>query len=941
MSEELVTKVQEMLKEETWTRAAISNYTQNNLIELESLVESIISDGSIDEVKAICDEQLSHAKDSIIALYISGMLSLQKGALDNSSLETLTDIFQKNHKDNIVEKLCQYITARDATNRFALRTLAAYYREHDSDEQWALYETLVKIDFEEADVAKLLGGHYENSNPDLAKEYYKKALLRYVNAKNYTSVREVWAKLVAMIPEEIDFFLMVQRKIAKNIGEDKSALLMDDLCKYYMDNQKWDTAISILKLILSIDPKDSAARRNITECYQKKYADHSNVDEYIRSSNLNQSFRNVFEAINDFEKHIAFDVNHFVYHRTWHVGVITKVVNGMLSINFGAKVGVKEISLKMAVDALQPLADDHIWVIKATQSIPGDPDFAALKAGKGASKEEKAKIAKQKRELLIKKIKDDKTWALKTIIRSFDNSCDLKKIKAELVNTVQKKGEKDKKELGLLTSGEWTSWSSAAKKILESDATFCVNKNNNNEYVVRDHEVTQSEKLNNEFTAEKGFFKRIDILMRYVNDPAAEKESDFFADMFSYFTGYVKSFVTTNDANDQVVASYLVVQKIISQYPSLTPATRYTFDRLYRRIENPRAMYLELKDTKNTSLREDYLNNIKTLPDWVDQYIMLFPTVLEKKMLDTLIAENHVDKVKALLATAFDDFRGYRNAILYFFENSRNEDWFKEVDIPLQKQLIALLNIIAHAYREINSHVNSTENKKIIKNAEKLLFDDGTLINFMLESPESVMTHMYTLVDDIADLDGSKKALLRNKILEKYPDYKFPKAEERSVAPKGMLVTQAKKVEKEAELKDLSEVQIPQNAQEVSEARAKGDLKENAEYQAAKEHQHYLNKKLAQLQGELARAVIFDPTTATTSYISFGTLVTLLNKDTNKEEKYTILGPWESDTDNGVISYMSPFGNELLDHKVGEDLDFEINGHAYKFNVKSIKLAKI
>ena len=943
MSEELVKKVQDMLREETWTRAAISNYTEKKLIELETIVEQTINENCVDEIKEVCDEQLAHSKDSIIALYISGMLAIKKGTLDYSSLETLVDIFQKNCKEEIVAWLCKKIIEKNPTNKFALRTLAEYYRAKKNDEVWATYETLAKIDFEDADTAKVLAAHYEEEgNLDSAKDYYKKALLRYVNAKNYNSVKEVWGKLVSLTPEEIEFFMMVQRKIAKVIGEDKSALLMSDLCKYYMTNSKWDTAIDILKLILTIDPKDNAARRDITTCFQKKYADHSHVDEYIRSSNLNQNFRNVFEAINDFEKHIAFDVNHFVYHRTWHVGVITKVDGDNLLINFGAKNGVKEISLKMAVDALQPLADDHIWVIKATQTIPDDKDFAELKASKDATKEEKQEIAKKKKALLIKKIKDDKKWTLKTIIKSFNNSCDLKKIKAELVKTVVNPNNKnDKKELGLLTSGEWTSWSSTAKKILETDATFGVNPNNINEYIVRDHEITQSEKLSNEFKAQKQFFARIDILMRYLNDPSADKDSDLFADMFSYFTGFVKSFVTTNDANEQVVASYLVVQKVIAQVPSLAPSTKYTFEKLYRRIENPRAMYSEFKDTKNTTLREDYLNFIWMLPDRVDQYINLFPTVLEKKMLDTLINDGQKERVKELAVTAFDDFRGYRNAILYFFENCRNEDWFKEAEIPFQKQLIALLNITAHAYREINSHVDTSENKKISEKIVKLLFDGEILIKFMLESEEPVMTHMYTLVDDIADLDSAKKALLRNKILEKYPDYKFHKTEERSSSPKGMLVTQAKKVEKEAELKDLTEVQIPQNAQEVSEARAKGDLKENAEYQAAKEHQHYLNKKLGQLQAELARAVIFDPTTATTSYISFGTTVTLLNKDTNKEEKYTILGPWESDADNGIISYMSPFGNELLDHKVGEDLDFEINGHAYKFSVKAIKLTKI
>ena len=78
MSEELIKSVQEMLTEEKWTRAAISNYSKNNFIELAVIVENARNYTCIDEIKAICDEHLSHTKHSIIALYISGMLGLKK-----------------------------------------------------------------------------------------------------------------------------------------------------------------------------------------------------------------------------------------------------------------------------------------------------------------------------------------------------------------------------------------------------------------------------------------------------------------------------------------------------------------------------------------------------------------------------------------------------------------------------------------------------------------------------------------------------------------------------------------------------------------------------------------------------------------------------------------------------------------------------------------------
>lgn len=898
MSEELIKQVQDMLKEETWTRATISNYTKNNLMELAAIVEKARNENCTAEIQAICNEQLANIKDSIIALYISGMISLQNGTLDNSALVTLVDIFQKNHKENVVEYLCQSILDDDANNKFALRTLAEYYRSINNEKVWDLYNQIVKLDFEEADLAKALAEHYEAENDrDTSIEFYKKALLRYVNNKNLNAIKELWSKLVKLIPQEIDFFQLVKRKIAKTIGENRTDVLLQELYNWYKDNKKWDIAIDLLKELLAIDDHDFRARKEIVDCYRGKYEGHSHLEDYIRSSNLTQNFRNVFEAINDFEKHIAFDVRHYVYHRSWGVGIITKVVSDNLTINFGKKGGIHEMSLKMAVRALLPLSKDHIWVLKATK----------------------------KKEELAKMIKDDKVWALKTIIKSFDNNCDFKRIKAELVPVI-------------LTPGEWTSWNSAAKKILESDSSFGVNPNDINMYTVRENEITQEEKLSTEFKAQKQFFARIDILMKFVDNEETDKSSDLFTEMFNYFAAYLKSITKVNE---QVLASYLVVQRITAMIKQLEFPTKYTFAQIYERIEDPREMYTLLKDTKNTSLHKDFLNNIKMLPDWDDQYIRLFPTVLDGEMISYLLRNNKEDKVKKLAVTCFENFKDYRNAVIYLFKECQEEEWFKEANIPYEKQLITLIQLIELTFREINNHVNTTENKKINKNATLLLFKDEALINYMFKNDEETVKRMYTLVDDLADIDPSYKALLRNKILEKYQNFKFHVSEEKTSAPKGMLVTSKKLEEKKEQIDHIQTVEIPANAKEIAEARAQGDLKENAEYKAAKEHQHFLNVTLTKLQEELNRAVVFDPTTITTAIVSFATVVTLQNNDTNTEEEYTILGPWESDPNNNIISYMSPFGNAIMDKKIGDTAVFTINDHKYNLTVKAIKAAKL
>ena len=136
---DLIKSVQDMLKEETWTRATINNYTENNLKELANIVEKARNENCIKEIYAICEEQLSHSKDSIIALYICGILDLQKGSLDNSNLVTLVDIFQKNKKENVVTYLCESILADDPNNKFALRTLADGYLAEGNEKVWDLF----------------------------------------------------------------------------------------------------------------------------------------------------------------------------------------------------------------------------------------------------------------------------------------------------------------------------------------------------------------------------------------------------------------------------------------------------------------------------------------------------------------------------------------------------------------------------------------------------------------------------------------------------------------------------------------------------------------------------------------------------------------------------------------------------------------------------------
>ena len=217
----------------------------------------------------------------------------------------------------------------------------------------------------------------------------------------------------------------------------------------------------------------------------------------------------------------------------------------------------------------------------------------------------------------------------------------------------------------------------------------------------------------------------------------------------------------------------------------------------------------------------------------------------------------------------------------------------------------------------------------------------GPLEHFLSESDVDTIERVYTLVSDVKDLDPAIKMQLRRRITERFPDFKITGDEEKTVVSRGLIVTAAKYEEKQKLLQEILEVEVPINQKEIAYALSLGDLRENAEYKAAKEKQDELNARVAKLKNEIERAQIFDKSGLSASKVSFGTVVSLKNELTNAPETYTILGPWESEPSLNIISYLSPLGKKLLNHKTGEHLSFMIHDRKFQYAVESIEVVKL
>lgn len=138
------------------------------------------------------------------------------------------------------------------------------------------------------------------------------------------------------------------------------------------------------------------------------------------------------------------------------------------------------------------------------------------------------------------------------------------------------------------------------------------------------------------------------------------------------------------------------------------------------------------------------------------------------------------------------------------------------------------------------------------------------------------------------------------------------------------------------ELNRLLKVERPNNVKAIEEARAHGDLSENAEYHAAKEKQSFLEGRIQELQEKIAKAQVIDPASINQSRIAFGASVKVYDPENDEEKKFMLVGPDEGDARNGKISITSPVGKALIGKEVGDMVTIKAPARTMEYEILEI-----
>ena len=139
-----------------------------------------------------------------------------------------------------------------------------------------------------------------------------------------------------------------------------------------------------------------------------------------------------------------------------------------------------------------------------------------------------------------------------------------------------------------------------------------------------------------------------------------------------------------------------------------------------------------------------------------------------------------------------------------------------------------------------------------------------------------------------------------------------------------------------SELGQLENVDRPENIKAIEEARAHGDISENAEYHAAKERQAFLDGKINELKSVIGRAEVIKIEEGSTDRVIFGKTVLLYDLNTDEEVSYQLLGPYESEPAKGRISVLSPLGQALIGREVGDEVKVKTPGGIQEYEIVEI-----
>jgi transcription elongation GreA/GreB family factor/transcription elongation factor GreA-like protein len=577
----------------------------------------------------------------------------------------------------------------------------------------------------------------------------------------------------------------------------------------------------------------------------------------------------------------------YCMHRSWGFGKITTVdtVFCRLTIDFQGKAG-HSMDLAFAAESLKPIPGDHILARKAAD-LAGLRQMAAL----------------------------HHLDLIRLVLQSYGGKATLDQIQQVLVPEV--------------IADDWKKWWEAAKRELKKDGHFQLPVKKTEPIVYQSREISLQDRLIEEFRAAKGLKAKLTVageLFKNLTDLTDQK-----AAATEVVTTLNSDIVSHQRTQSALALEGVFVRDEMRQAAGLPQAAEgeLTEAAIWSQSAKPGQILEAIPAAKHKRALQSFKD--ANPEHWADDLVGVLNTVSAKLCSECtalLIEGGKLVLLKEYLARVISQHQASTELLLWLAKE--RSDSFADILGP--EVFRAMLTAMER------DQFNERKNNRL---RDFILDDQGLLVELIGSADLEVIKDLTRALQLSPCFDDMDKRSLLARIVKSYPAVQSLITGEQSKQESGLIVSWESLERRKNEYAELVQKKIPANSKEIAIARSYGDLRENHEYKAAKEMQKLLMRRKGELETQLVRARGTDFANPKTDIVSIGTKVQVMELNTKNPETYYILGAWDSDPEKGVISYLAPVAQSLLNHKIGEEVECDTDSAKKRYRVDAIEPYKV
>ncbi|HEV8541659.1 MAG TPA: GreA/GreB family elongation factor [Verrucomicrobiae bacterium] len=579
---------------------------------------------------------------------------------------------------------------------------------------------------------------------------------------------------------------------------------------------------------------------------------------------------------------IAVGTDQYVFHRSWGVGKVatwdwlfSKVV-----IDFQGRPG-HAMDLAFAADSLKAIPANHILARKYNE-LPKLREMAAL----------------------------HHLDLIKLVLQSYSGKATVDQIQQLLVPDV--------------ITEDWKKWWEMAKKEMKKDGHFQIPTKKTEPVVYQVQETSLKDRLIADFRAAKGLKAKIVVGNEFVKS---------FTDLGD--TSVLNEVITGLDADIQThqrTQPALALEAIFlrdelrglaglaAEANELNPAA------IWSQVNKPWTILEAVSAAKHKRALQSFKEaNPINWSEMLLYGINNTSTKLAGEIAALLIHEGRLQALKDQLARLISQHAASSELLLWMAKE--RSDAFADILGP---------EVFRAMLSSMERDQFNNESRRSNKLGDYIMNDQSLLVELIGSADLEIIKDLTRALQLSPCFDDMDKRSLLARIVKTYPAVQSLISGEQTKQDAALLVSWGSLERRKNEYTELVQKKIPANSKEIAIARSYGDLRENHEYKAAKEMQKVLMRRKSELEQQLVRARGMDFGNAKTDQVSLGTRVQVTDLTDNHAETFTILGAWDSNPEKGIISYLAPVGQALLNRKAGEEVDLDMDGNKRRFRIDSI-----